>query len=40
MTEQKNPDMRKQEREQLLDLGSDLSRSSGSSAGGTVYLVF
>lgn len=30
MTEQKNPDMRKQEREQLLDLGSDLSRSSGS----------
>ena len=27
---QKNPDMRKQEREQLLDLGSDLSRSSGS----------
>ena len=30
MTEQKNPDMRKQEREQLMDLGSDLSRSSGS----------
>ena len=31
MNEQKNPDMRKQEREQILDLGTDLTRSGGSS---------
>lgn len=30
MNEQKNPDMRKQEREQLLDLGTDLTRSGDS----------
>lgn len=30
MNEQKNPDMRKQEREQLVELGSDLTSSSGS----------
>ena len=30
MNDQKNPDMRKQEREQILDLGTDLTRSSGS----------
>lgn len=30
MNEQKNPDMRKQEREQLVELGSDLTRSGGS----------
>lgn len=30
MNEQSNPDIRKQEREQLLDLGSDLSRSGNS----------
>ena len=30
MIDQKNPDMRKQEREQILDLGTDLTRSSGS----------
>ena len=30
MNEQKNAEMRKQEREQILDLGSDLTRSAGS----------
>lgn len=30
MNEQKNPDMRKQEREQLVELGSDLTSSGGS----------
>ena len=30
MTDQKNPDMRKQEREQVLDLGTDLTRSGSS----------
>lgn len=30
MNEQKNPDMRKQEREQIIDLGTDLSRSGSS----------
>ena len=30
MNDQKNPDMRKQEREQILDLGTNLTRSSGS----------
>lgn len=30
MNEQKNPDMRKQEREQLVELGSDLTRTGGS----------
>lgn len=30
MNEQNNPDMRKQEREQILDLGTDLTRSGGS----------
>lgn len=31
MNDQKNPDMRKQEREQVLDLGTDLTRSGSSS---------
>lgn len=31
MNNQKNPDMRKQEREQVLDFGADLTRSGGSS---------
>ena len=30
MNDQKNPDMRKQEREQVLDLGTDLTRSGSS----------
>lgn len=30
MNDQKNPDMRKQEREQILDLGTDLTRSGSS----------
>ena len=30
MNEQKNPDMRKQEREQIIDLGTDLTRSGSS----------
>ena len=30
MNEQNNPDMRKQEREQILDLGTDLTQSGGS----------
>lgn len=30
MNEQKNPDMRKQEREQLVELGSDLTRTGSS----------
>ena len=30
MNEQKNPEMRKQEREQLVELGSDLTRTGSS----------
>lgn len=35
MNEQKNPDMRKQEREQILDLGTDLTRSGS----GSIYTL-
>lgn len=35
MDEQKNPDMRKQEREQILELGSDLTRSET----GSIYTL-